>query len=217
MSTSTTRRELASPVAVAYPFDLVHDVSCREGVGAVVRPIRPDDGPGLRRFHRHLSRRTTYLRFFGVHPELSSQEVDRFTHVDYQDRLALVAEVDDELVAVGRYDRTPHSTEAEVAFVVADAYQHHGLGTCLLDDLAAAAWQRGITTFTAMTLTENRTMRDVFRASGFPVASRLDRETVFLRFPIDPRERAVSSTATPTGRRPPRRAPCEGGTVSHRC
>jgi GNAT superfamily N-acetyltransferase len=87
---------------------------------------------------------------------------------------------------VGRYDSAPGDTEAEVAFVVADEFQHHGIGALLLDELARAAWARGITSFRAETLCENRAMLDVFHHSGFPVTSSVEYGTVTLRFPIEP-------------------------------
>jgi GNAT superfamily N-acetyltransferase len=103
-----------------------------------------------------------------------------------------VATVDDRVIAVGRYDRPPGETEAEVAFVVADEYQHHGIGSLLLDLLARAAWQRGVEVFRADTLAENSTMLDVFRHAGFPVTSKIEYGTVMLRFPIAPTDPALS-------------------------
>ena len=70
-----------------------------------LRPIRSDDAAGLVAFHARLSPRSVYRRFFFVHPVLSATEVERFTCVDRVDRVALVAEDGDRLVAVGRYDR----------------------------------------------------------------------------------------------------------------
>jgi GNAT superfamily N-acetyltransferase len=126
------------------------------------------------------------LRFFTFHTELSPKEVEHFTCVDYVNRLALVAEIEDRLIAVGRYDSAPGESEAEVAFVVADEFQHHGIGALLLDELARAAWGRGITSFRAETLCENRTMLDVFRHTGFPISSTVEYGTVTLHFPIEP-------------------------------
>ncbi len=149
-----------------------------------LRPIRPDDAGLLVGFHNHLSARSSYLRFFTFHPILSASEVERFTSVDYVDRLALVVEVDGKLIAVGRLDRHPGTSEAEVAFVVADEYQHHGLGSLLLDELAQAGRERGITMFLAETLFENHTMLDVFHHSGFVMTSNREYGTVTLRFGI---------------------------------
>ena len=186
------------PCGTGYPQELVRELPTAGGSSMLVRPIRPDDAAGLLAFHQDLSTRSRYLRFFNVHPELSLGEVERFTCVDYQSRLALVIECEGTLVAVGRYDRLPESTEAEVAFVVADSFQHHGLGTLLLDELAAAAWVRSITVFVASTLAENRSMLDVFHHSGFVVTSRNDHETILLRFSICPSDRAYRLVAPPT-------------------
>jgi GNAT superfamily N-acetyltransferase len=149
-----------------------------------LRPIRPDDADLLVGFHSRLAPRSTYLRFFTFHPTLSAGEVERFTLVDYVDRLALVVEVEGKLIAVARLDRHVGTSEAEVAFVVADDYQHHGIGSLLLDELARAARARGITTFLADTLSENHTMLDVFRHSGFEMSTNTEYGTVTLRFGI---------------------------------
>jgi len=167
-----------------YPHDLERDVASDEGLRYHVRPIRPDDAARLVEFHRHLSPQSVYMRFFTFHPTLSQAEVTRFTTVDYVNRLALVATAGDRLIAVGRFDRAPGETEAEVAFVVADEYQHHGIGSLLLDELVSAARQRGVEVFRAETLAENRAMLDVFRHAGFPVSSGVEYGTVTLRFPI---------------------------------
>ncbi len=73
-------------------------------------------------FHGRLSEDTVYARFFSSKPTLSAAEVERFTHVDHDDRVALVAELGDRLVAVARYDRTaaPHPTSAGSGEQIAD-------------------------------------------------------------------------------------------------
>jgi GNAT superfamily N-acetyltransferase len=192
-SSSTTSPGGADPEG--YPRELERDVVSYDGLQYHVRPIRPDDGPRLVAFHEHLSTRSVYLRFFTLHPTLSPAEVHRFTTVDYVDRLALVALMQDQLIGVARYDRVPGATEAEVAFVVADEYQHHGVGSVLLDDLAEAARRRGVLTFCADTLAENRAMLDVFRHTGFPVTAHTEYGTVSLRFPIAATEDYESARA----------------------
>jgi GNAT superfamily N-acetyltransferase len=140
----------------------------------------------LTAFHAGLSAQSVYRRFFFAHPRLTDAEVERFTNVDYKDRLALVVIEDDRLTAVGRYERVPGTEEAEVAFVVADACQHNGIATLLLEQLASAALDHGITAFVAETLSENHEMLGVFMKSGFRVTTSADLGTVTVRFPIDP-------------------------------
>ncbi len=171
---------------IRYPSELVDDVETTTGVAVHLRPIRPDDSSSLSEFHEHLSPQSVYRRFFFAHPRLSPAETEKFTHVDYVDRLALVAEHGDRLVAVGRYERIPGTADAEVAFIVADDYQHQGIGTILLERLADAAWKKGITAFVAEALSENREMLEVFMRSGFHVTSSTSYGTVSVRFPIQP-------------------------------
>ncbi|MDQ1378271.1 MAG: hypothetical protein QOE15_2444 [Acidimicrobiaceae bacterium] len=176
----------AATAAASYPTELVVDALAADGTVVRIRPIRPDDAAALVEFHRRLSPETVHLRFFSAHPRLSPREVERFTVVDYHDRLALVIEADGTLVAVGRYDATGRDGEAEVAFVVAEKYHHRGLGTLLLEHLAVAARARGIRCFVADTLAQNGPMLDMFRAAGFRVTShRVDIGVVQVTFPID--------------------------------
>jgi RimJ/RimL family protein N-acetyltransferase len=168
-------------------------------LGAVsLRPIRPDDAGRLIDFHQHLSPDSVYRRFFSVHPTLSAAEVERFTCVDHFEREALVAEDGDRLVAVGRYDRFPGGSEAEVAFVVADAYQHHGIATSLLDALVGGARRAGIQRFVASVLAENRAMLDVFRHSGFPMSTANEDGVVLVGLDLSERHpRDGSADTTP--------------------
>ena len=139
-----------------------------DGTAVRIRAMCPADAEALRAFHSRLSPESIVLRFFGPHPRLSDAEVERFTHVDGVDRVALVAERAAEILAVARYDRAPGTDEAEVAFVVDDAYQGRGLGTILLQRLASAARAHGIGRLAADTLSENFRMLNVFRDAGFP-------------------------------------------------
>ena len=141
----------------------------------VVRPMDPCFGEALVGFHETLSPATIRNRFFAVHPHLSAAEVVRFATVDHDDREAFVVLDGGEIVAVARFDRLgPGSARAEVAFVVADAWQHHGVGAALLVRLAARARQLGITELVAETLVTNAAMQAVFRNSGLPCTTHFE-------------------------------------------
>jgi GNAT superfamily N-acetyltransferase len=148
-------------------------VRLRTGETLELHPMEGCDAADLVDFHHRLSPETTYLRFFSPHPELSTKELDRFTHVDHADREAIVATVGNQIVGVGRYDRRPGAPDAEVAFVVADAWQRHGIGTILLDRLIGLARCRGLERLTAETLAVNRPMLATFRRSGLPMSTSL--------------------------------------------
>jgi GNAT superfamily N-acetyltransferase len=169
-----------------YPRGAERDVRIGEGEVVHIRPIRPGDAALLVSFHASLSRESIYLRFFNLHPVLSTHEVEVFTQVDYEARLALIVLAGGRLIAVGRYDRVAGSDDAEVAFVVADDHQHQGIGTLLADELARAARVQGIRAFVADTLAENVAMLEMFYGTGFPVETHFEEGVVKVRFPIEP-------------------------------
>jgi GNAT superfamily N-acetyltransferase len=168
------------------PKGIGADVRTKQGTVVYLRPINAEDAADLVQFHEHLSPQSVYRRFFFMHPHLSPRETDRFTHVDGVDRVALVVENGERLIAVGRYERLPGTTDAEVAFVVADESQHQGIGSLLLQRLADAALENGITTFVAQTLCENRAMLAVFARSGFPMSCKTKFGTVSIRLLLIP-------------------------------
>jgi acetyl coenzyme A synthetase (ADP forming)-like protein len=169
------------------------DVVLADGGTVHLRPIRPEDGDALLALHGRLSDESVYFRFFSPIPELSPAQLDRFTHVDYHDRMALVAEAGDELVAVGRYDRLASGDDAEVAFTVQDDQQGRGLGTILLEHLAVVAREEGIRRFRASVLLDNRRMLGVFRDAGWELERELDGGVVELGFPIEPTDASVAA------------------------
>jgi acetyl coenzyme A synthetase (ADP forming)-like protein len=118
-----------------------------------------------------------------------------FCTVDYKDTFALVAEAFKEhrweIVAIGRYYRLPRKHTAEIALVVADAYQGKGIGTGLVEHLSKAARDNNITAFEADVLGENEKMMLVLRDYGFHIASELRAGVYHVTFPIAPTTRVV--------------------------
>ena len=137
------------PLPPGYPSEWEADVVLRDGTVAHVRPIRPSDTDGIHRFHSGQSDESIYLRFFAPLRRLSDADVHRFTHVDYVDRVALVVTLREDIVGIGRYDRID-ARSAEVAFNISDHYQGKGIGSVLLEHLAAIARDVGITRFLSL-------------------------------------------------------------------
>ncbi len=160
------------------------DVVAADGGTVHLRPIRPSDAAALVAFHSGLSQRTRYLRYFSAYPRIPERDLFRFTNVDHHDRVALVAELAGEIIAVGRYERSPGTDEAEVAFVVADAHQGRGIGSVLLEHLAAAAREIGVHRFVAVVLAENSSMIRVFRDAGFETKRHIEYGEVTLEFDV---------------------------------
>lgn len=169
---------------MSYPRRWEADAVLTDGGTVTLRPIRPDDAASLAQFHSRLSRETVYNRFFAYRPTLSDADLERFTTVDHDDRVALVATLLGQIIGVVRYDRLPGTHDGEVAFVIEDAHQGRGLGPILLEHLAAAARERGLRRFVADVLPTNRAMLGVFRTAGFAIERELTEGYVELSFPI---------------------------------
>lgn len=131
------------------------------------RPICTDDWRKLQRFHRRLSDSTVELRFHGAKRELSVPMAHYFTSIDGRDNVAIVATTGTwgRIVAVARYCRVAAAT-AEVAFVIEDEYQHHGIGRKLMRRLCAAARANGISRFVASVLPGNTAMLHLLESTG---------------------------------------------------
>jgi acyl-CoA synthetase (NDP forming)/RimJ/RimL family protein N-acetyltransferase len=178
------------PVDGEYPEHWEADVVLRDGGTAHLRPIHPSDADAVQKFHMGQSQNSIYMRFFAFKAKLSSKELRRFTEVDYRDRVAFVITIGGEIVGIGRYDRLDDPTEAEVAFNIADSHQGRGIGSILLEHLAAAAHENGIRRFSAEVLPENRKMLMVFSDAGYDVKRHFDDGVVSLEFNIDPTEKS---------------------------
>ena len=120
-----------------------------------VRPIRPDDERRLLGLYERLSDESLYLRFFSPVPAPTAAHLERLTTVDYDQHMALVAQLGDEIVAVARYDRTG-GDEAEVAFTRAGRPTgSRARAPCCSSTSRWSPARTGITTFTADTLPNN--------------------------------------------------------------
>ena len=161
------------------------DVLLSDGSAAHLRQIRPDDAPAIVELHSRLSERTRYLRYFSPYPRIPERDLERFVNVDHREREAFVVVTGRRIMAVGRYERLgPDSPDAEVAFVVEDAHQGRGIGSVLLEFLAEAARENGITRFVAEVLPQNGSMLRVFSDFGYQVQRRYEDGVVHLSFPI---------------------------------
>lgn len=169
------------------------DVLLSDGTTVHMRPIEPADADAVVLMHSKFSERTRYLRYFSPYPRIPPRDLERFVNVDHRDREAFVVSVGTDLIAVGRYERLgAGAPEAEVAFVVADAYQGRGIGSVLLEHLAAAAREVGIERFVAEVLPANAAMLNVFADAGYEVDRRYADGVVHLAFPVAQTERSLA-------------------------
>jgi acetyltransferase len=152
-----------------YPAELEGDLTLRDGSTVRVRPIRPEDAALEERFFEGLSERSRYQRFMHELRHLSPAMLARFTQLDYDRELALVALAPggEEFIAVGRYAPNPDGVSAEFALTVADAWQGRGLGRALLERLCQRARAAGYRSLDGHILNANRDMLDLALRLGF--------------------------------------------------
>jgi acyl-CoA synthetase (NDP forming)/GNAT superfamily N-acetyltransferase len=175
-----------------YPRRWEADVVLSDGGTVHLRPITPDDAERVVAFHGRLSDRTRYFRYFGAYPRIPQRDLERFVNVDHHDRVAFVAMLGDDIIAVGRYERLKDTYQAEIAFVVEDDHQGRGIGSILLEHLAAAGQESGIEQFVAEVLGENRQMVGVFRDAGYQLSRVLEDGVLHFEFAIDPTDDSVA-------------------------
>ena len=165
------------------------DVILRDGSTLRLRAPASAEREALVRFFRELSDRSLYLRFHG-HPTVDERLVEPVVDPDWVDRGALIGSVvesgEERVVALANYVRLRDPLTAEVAFAVADAYQARGIGTRLVEQLAARAASHGIERFVGEVMADNSAMIHVFEKVGFEVARTLAGGEVEMTFPIAP-------------------------------
>ncbi len=156
-----------------WPVGLVQHFQLAQAGTVTLRPIRPEDALMERDFINGLSARSRYLRFLYPLAEGTPDMLARFTQIDYDREMALVAvrtvAEREEEIGVARYTTLPGGESCEFAIVVADAWQGQGLGRRLLEALIAVARERGLKTMHGVALPENPRMLALVRSLGFAV------------------------------------------------
>lgn len=176
-----------------YPRDL-EETAVVDGVTLKVRPIRPEDGPLHREFFRRLSSEDVYLRFFRPVRELSQEQLARFTQIDYDREMSLVALREDarsgrETLGVVHAVTDPNNIEAEFAVIVRSDWHRHGIGRILMERIIRYCRERGTRRLVGQTLTENRAMLGLARRLGFECRAVPGEAVVELRLHLDALDR----------------------------
>jgi len=159
-----------------YPTRYVVPWTLKDGSKVIIRPIRPEDEPLMVKFHRALSERSVYLRYFAplkLDQRVAHERLSRLCFIDYDREMALVVErrhpqtSELEILGVGRLSKLHSANEAEFALTVADQWQHHGLGTQLLRLLVQVGRDEKLERITATMLADNQEMQQVAKKVGF--------------------------------------------------
>ena len=159
----------------------------RDGRTIEIRALRPDDREDMLAAVERTSIQSLQRRFFVPKRGLSDNEISFFMNIDFSNHVALVAEIDEDgrtvIAGGGRYI-VAQPGQAELAFVVVDAYQGKGIGTMLMRHLLAIARDAGLKELTAEVLPENAAMLKVFSGFGFRARSGGDPQVRHLALPL---------------------------------
>lgn len=156
-----------------YPDQYETHTKTSMGNDIFVRPIRPEDAPLLVELFESLSPRSVYLRFFSPIKSLSHSMLARFTQIDYDREMALVALAKtgqkERILGVSRIISEVRQNQAEFAVVVGDPWQGKGIGAELLKRCLSIAQERGIEKVVGTVLAENIQMLSMGRKLGFDI------------------------------------------------
>ncbi len=160
-------------MANPYPSHLEQRLQLKDGTRVLIRPIKPTDQQIEREFVKGLSDESRYFRFMSGLRELSETMLNRFTRIDYDREMALIAVIcennQETEIGVARYVVNADNVSCEFALAVADAWQRRGVGSILMGHLIAAARQRGLRLMEGSIAAGNDKMLALMAALGFRV------------------------------------------------
>jgi len=185
--------QFAHLAILPYPSRFEQQLTLRGGGTCLLRPIRPDDAQMLQDLVRGLSPESRYFRFVSSFNELPATMLSRFTLIDYDREMALVAVVRDRtsgedgafteidrIVGVSRYVITPDQHSCEFSLVVAEDMKGRGLGSRLMESIMEAARERGLAEIVGLVLRSNAPMLKLMQGMGFEV-KRFDEDPDFVK------------------------------------
>jgi acetyltransferase len=160
-------------VISAYPDQLEERIRTKTGIDIFVRPIRPEDAPLLVELFESLSPKSVYRRFFTPMKRLPHSMLARFTQIDYDRHIALVAlsvsKSKESMLGVSRVIMERNQKVAEFSVIVSDPWQGKGIGAALLQRCLAIAKDRGIEKVMGTVLAENTQMLALGEKLGFTI------------------------------------------------
>jgi nitroimidazol reductase NimA-like FMN-containing flavoprotein (pyridoxamine 5'-phosphate oxidase superfamily)/GNAT superfamily N-acetyltransferase len=178
------------------------DVVLADGTVAAIRPLAPEDLVEIEALHDDVSDDSFLMRFFTLGRKAGHDYSEHLVNTTDGPAVALVATVHHQIVAIASAETITADT-AEISFLVADGHRGHGLGTLLLEHLAAFGRDHGIRMFVAEVLLANRAMLEVFADAGFVVTRTIDgniaRVELLTRLPGEQSSHRVTSAPARTG------------------
>ncbi|MEN8042132.1 MAG: GNAT family N-acetyltransferase, partial [Actinomycetota bacterium] len=156
-----------------YPADLETHFQLPDGTDVTIRPIRPEDAEIEAEFIRDLSDEAKYFRFMHALDELTPEMLARFTQIDYDREMALIAVTHEDGLevehGVARYVTNPDQNTCEFALVISDQLEGHGIGQRMMNRLMEIARSRGLDMIEGEVLADNHRMIQMVKSMGFTI------------------------------------------------
>ncbi len=185
------RKELADvgESFIVAPHEAKTSLLLEDGTKITFRPIHPTDEPKIKDLLYTLSQDAIYSRFMTHIQRFPYRQIKDFVYIDHRKEVAIVGVVPEahgeDIIALGQYYLDPKTNRAEVAFVVRDEWQNHGIGKFMFRHLTTIAKQHGITGFTAEVLRSNKRMQAIFNNSDLRVRSKLTDDIYSFEMDLD--------------------------------
>lgn len=173
-----------------YPEEYQKIYFLDDGEKIFFRPIKPTDEDLLLEMFNSLSPETIHLRFFSTLKYMPKEQLQKFTHIDYDEQMAIVALVDQDgrerMVAVGRYNMMEEEPDAaEFAIVVQDDHQRRGIGSAVLHHLTHVASLENVQNIVGIIMNENSRMFSALKRSRLTMTRKMwDRGVTRVDIPI---------------------------------
>ena len=175
---SVADAELPKPGIRPYPVQYVSPWTMKDGTRVVLRPIRPEDETLMPDFHKAISERSIYFRYFHIaklDQRVAHERLIRMCFLDYDREIALLADRQDpstgthDILAIGRLCKVLGANTAELAVLVRDQFQRQGLGREIVRRLVQVARDERIAGVMAYILHDNVEMQALMREVGFQI------------------------------------------------
>jgi acetyltransferase len=167
-----------------YPASQQREWPMKGGGLYTIRPIHPDDADMLQALVRGMSPQSRYFRFASTMPELPARMLARYTLIDYDREMALVAVLEEQhtaddgstteterIIGVSRYITNPDQTSCEFSLAVADDVSGHGIGTRLMLSIIESARDKGLSEIIGLILSNNVNMLKLMGKLGFAISA----------------------------------------------
>jgi acetyltransferase len=177
---SVAEADLPKPAIRPYPIQYVSPWVMKNGTPVVIRPIRPEDETLMPDFHKAVSERSVYFRYFHaakLDQRVAHERLIRMCFLDYDREMALLGDRTDpvsgkhEILGIGRMSKLHGTNSAEVALIVRDQVQRQGLGIEIIRRLIQVARDERLSSLVAYMLQENIEMQGLLRKAGFHLSA----------------------------------------------